>query len=257
MEFMTINPGKILWHARLQPLYGNRKNVLNSPDHLFMSPQISQAFFHGLEKSKFTYNAPVSSKDYIELTKIVVKKPLRLIRFKSAQQQKDFAEVSEIVNNYRPFSYDDIKIIKHICNETTFLDGYRAYWDQDQIAVCARSIKSKLKILGSYNFDEDMVLTQFGLNSYQLAFNRRSNPASAYYVTNNNRHQIGRKVVKIIKHYDKANAIRRKQERLQRLRIAGVTKSVKRQEAIKRRAARRAGTAKPATFKRPAMRKRA
>lgn len=91
LQFVTINPGKILWHARVQSLYGNKKNILNSPDYLYMSPQISQAFFHGLDKSKITYNAPVSSREYIELTKIVVKKPLRLIKFNNAEEQKTYA----------------------------------------------------------------------------------------------------------------------------------------------------------------------
>jgi len=253
MEFVTINPGKILWHARLQPIYGNRKNVLNSPDYLFMSPQISQAFFHGLEKSKITYNAPVSSRDYIELTKIVVKKPLRLIKFNSAKEQKNFAEVMNIVNNYKPFSYDDLKIIKHICSDTKSIDGYRAYWDQDQIAVCARSIKSKLKILGTYNFDEDTILKNLGINSYQVAFNRTIKPGSAYYVTNNEGKKTGRKVVKVIKSYEKMNAIRRKQERIERIKTPSF-KNVTRSEAIKRRAQRRLGIVKRTVFKRPVQR---
>lgn len=255
MQFITINPGKILWHARVQPLYGNRKNILNSPDYLFMSPQISQAFLHGLDKSKIAYNAPVSSREYIELTKIVVKKPLRLIKFNSSQEQRNFASVFQITNNYHSFSYDDIKLIKYICSDTKFLDGYRAHWDQDQIAVCARSIKSKLKILGSYNFDEETLLTQLGINSYQVVFNRTIKPGSAYYVTNNIGRQIGRKVVKMIKRYEKNAAIKRKQERIQRLRMPSF-KNITRAEAIKRRLTRRLGLVKTVTFKRPAMRPR-
>lgn len=255
MEFVTINPGKILWHARLQPIYGNRKNVLNSPDYLFMSPQISQSFFHGLEKSKITHNTPVSSRDYIELTKIVVKKPLRLVRFNSAKEQKNFAEVMNIVNNYKTFSYDDLKIIKYICSDTKSIDGYRAHWDQDQIAVCARSIKSKLKILGTYNFDEDTILKNLGINSYQVAFNRTIKPGSAYYVTNNQGRKVGRKVVKVIKSYEKMNAIHRKQERIERLKTPSL-KNLTRTEAIKRRERRRLGLVKPMTFKRPALRKK-
>lgn len=252
MEFLTINPGKILWHARLQPIYGNRKNVLNSPDYLFMSPQISQAFFHGLEKSKFTQNAPVSSRNYIELTKIVVKRPLRLIKFNTAKEQKEYAEVLNIVNNYKPFSYDDLKIIKHICSDTKSIDGYRAHWDQDQIAICARSIK-KLKILGTYNLDEETVLTNLGINSYQLAFNRTVKPGSAYYITTNEGRKIGRKAISIIKKYEKMNAIRRKQERIQRIKTPSF-KNITRAEAIKRREKRRLGViTKPRIFKRPVI----
>lgn len=253
LQFVTINPGKILWHARVQSLYGNKKNILNSPDYLYMSPQISQAFFHGLDKSKITYNAPVSSREYIELTKIVVKKPLRLIKFNNAEEQKTYAEGFELTNNYKPFSYNDVKIIKHICSDTKSIDGYRAHWDQDQVAVCARSIKNKLKILGSYNFDEETVLTVLGINSYQVVFNRKIKPGSAYYVTNNIGRQVGRKVVKSIKAHEKLKAIKRKQERIQRIRTPSF-KNITRAEAIKRRERRRLGLVKPTLFKRPVRR---
>lgn len=254
MQFITINPGKILWHARVQSFRNNKKNVLNSPDYLFMSPQISQAFFHGLEKSKITYNAPVSSRNYVELTKIVVKKPLRLIKFNTAQEQKNFAEGFEITNNYKPFSYDDVKIIKYICSDTNSIDGYRAHWDQDQIAVCARSIK-KLKILGSYDFDEETILTKLGINSYQIAFNRTIKPGSAYYVTNNIGRKIGRNVIKSIKAHEKLQAIKRKEERIQILKVHSF-KNITRNEAIKRRERRRIGLVKPTVLKRPVIRRR-
>lgn len=257
MEFITIKPGRILWHARLQPisiLYGERKNILNTTDHLFMSPQISQAFLHGLKISKFLFNAPVSSKYYIELTKLVVRKPLRLIHFKTAKDQKNFAIVMNIKKNFNLFSYDDLELLKFICKDTQFIDGYRAHWDQDQIAICARSIP-KMKILNSYNFHEDTVLSYFGINSNQVLFKRK--PGTAYYVSNNNKHAIGKKITKQIKRYEKANAIRRKLERLRRLRV-GSLKNLRRQEAIRRRALRRAGTIpRPVTFKRPALRKKA
>lgn len=258
VDFITIKPGRILWHARLQPisvLYGNRRNILNTKDHLYMSPQISQAFLHGLKISKFLFNAPVSAKYYIELTKLVVKKPLRLIHFKTAKNQKNFANTMNVSNNnFNLYSYDDLKLLQFICKDTKFIDGYRAHWDQDQIAICARSIP-KVKILNSYNFDEDTVLSHFGINSNQVVFRRR--PGSAYYVSNNNKHALGKKITKQIKRYEKRNAIRRKLERLQRLRV-GSLKNLRRQEAIRRRALRRAGSSvpRPSTFKRPVPRKR-
>lgn len=155
MQTVTFPKGRILWHARIQSSGNNRKNVMNSPDYLFTTPQIQQALYHGLE----IFRRRRTPGTYIELTKLRVKEPLILANMESVNTQATIAEFFKI-KNYRPFTGDDKKILEKMCKVFgSRLDGYRAIWDQDQIALCARVIRTKLERVATYTFDQNVAAT--------------------------------------------------------------------------------------------------
>lgn len=203
IETVTIRTGRILWHARWQPLFqSKRRNVMNSPDYLYTSPQISQAILHGLStKKNFTV---------VELTKLRVTKPIHLLNFKSAKQQTNYA-IHMGINNFMPFSLNDKKLFVHICGRSD-IDGYRAQWDQDQIALCAKVIRTKLEKVSSRNYTNKNVEIGFGFAPNNINFAKSSNWSRAYYSVMGNKSR-GRRLVKFVKGIEKRKAIKAKQER--------------------------------------------
>lgn len=201
-DIITIRPGRILWHARWQPLYGQRRNVMKSPDYLYTSPQVSQAILHGIS------TRPLNS--IVELTKLRVKKPIRLYNFKTPTDQYKFA-VSMGMNNFQLYTLDDIKLFKYICNSDDNPDGYRAHWDQDQIALCADIIRDKLERVSSKNFTNTEIRAKFGFGRNNIIFVKPQRKNASYYETNVKRR--GRSLVKNIKSNEKKKAIERKLER--------------------------------------------
>lgn len=198
-DIITIRPGRILWHARWQPLSGQRRNVMKSPDYLYTSPQISQAILHGLS------TRPINS--IVELTKLRVKKPIRLYNFKTPTDQYRFA-VSMGMNNFQLYTLNDIKLFRYLCKSDDDPDGYRAHWDQDQIALCADIIRDKLERVSSRNFTNRNIRVKFGFGQENITFVKPPRKNASYYETNVK--QKGRKLVKNIKANEKKKAIQQK-----------------------------------------------
>lgn len=203
IDTITIRPGRILWHARWQPLVSSkRRNVMNSPDYLYTSPQISQAILHGLStKKNFTV---------VELTKLRVVKPIHLLNFKSAKEQTNYA-IHMGINNFIPFSLNDTKLFTYICGNEK-IDGYRAHWDQDQIALCAKVIRTKLERVSSRNYNNKNIELSFGFTTNNINFSKTPNWSKSYYEVMGNKTR-GRRLVKFVKGIEKKRAIRAKQER--------------------------------------------
>ena len=106
------------------------------------------------------------------------------------------------INNFQPFTKDDVKLFKYICGSD--LDGYRAHWDQDQIALCAKVIRSKLEVVNSIIFTN----MPGGINTNNITFAKTSNWKKSYYMV-----PRIRRVVKNIKAEEKKKAIELKKER--------------------------------------------
>jgi hypothetical protein len=209
---ITIRPGRILWHARWQDKYGKRRNVMKSPDYLYTSPQISQAILHG-------FSTKPSVGTVVELTKLRVKKPIHLILFKNPTEQIIYASQMGI-NNFQPFTTNDIKLFKYVCEDA---DGYRAVWDQDQIALCAKVIREKLEKVSSKNFTNKYVSNQFGFNTTNINFMKSPSKNKAYYETSIAK-RLGRRLVKSVKRTEKNKAIELKKERKKIYQVAPLLK---------------------------------
>jgi hypothetical protein len=203
LDVITFPKGRILWHARLQwDDKGSRQNVMNSPDYLFTSPQISQALLHGV------FILGNKQMRFVELTKLKVKSPLKLIEFKTSKNQVNYSKSKGI--NLKPFGTDDIKLIQYICAHVPELDGYRAQWDQDQVTICASAIKSKLERVSTQIFRRD----QLPFFHYNVTFETpRVSSNAMYYMTTGNK-RPGRRLVRNVKAKEKANATKRKQLRV-------------------------------------------
>lgn len=212
VSVITFPKGRILWHARLQwDDSGNKKNVMNSPDYLFTSPQISQALLHGV------FILGNKQQRFVELTKLKVKSPLKLLEFKTSKNQVNFSK-SKGINLY-PFGNDDIELITYMCEHEPFIDGYRAQWDQDQVTLCARVIRQKLERVSTQIFRRD----QLPFLHHNVSFEKPSGASmtrSMYYRTMGNK-QPGRRLVKSVKAKEKENAAKRK---LLRVRTFGIGK---------------------------------
>lgn len=184
---ITLRPGRILWHARWQPVTGARRNVMNSPDYLYTSPQISQAILHGFSTRK--------KGTVVELTKLRVKKTITLINFKTPSDQIKFATYHGL-SNFRVFSQNDTKLFKFMCEDHE-IDGYRAHWDQDQIALCSKVIRDKLEKVSSTNYTDTFMQYGFGININKINFVPSKRKNASYYQTANKRH--GKKLTKVLK----------------------------------------------------------
>ena len=198
---MTLRPGRILWHARWQPMFGPGRNVMNSTDYLYTSPQISQAILHGISTKKFN--------TLLELTKLRVKKPIHLIVFKNSQEQTNYA-IHMGINNFQPYTLNNTKFFTHtrMCID---VDGYRAQWDQDQISLCSKVIHTKLERVSSLTYSNSNIKSKFGITSYNVNFRRPIGQNAMYYRTSNKTR--GRRLVKSIKATEKKKTIRAKQNR--------------------------------------------
>lgn len=196
---ITLRRGTILWHARWQPRNRpNARNVMSSPDYLYASPQIQQALYHGYQ----TYKEDT----LIQLTKLRVTKPLHLINFKSANNQRNMANVAGI--NFEPFYEDDILLIKEICkisDPDAAVDGYRAVWDQDQVAICGRVIRDKLEVVETRYFDPD----QYYVRANFVRYGR-----SAYYKAG----KAGKNLIRSIRAGEKRKALTKKALRIEEIR---------------------------------------
>ena len=214
LSVITFPKGRILWHARLQwDDAGNKKNVMNSPDYLFTSPQISQALLHGV------FILGNKQQRFVELTKLKVKSSLKLLEFKTSKNQVNFSK-SKGINLY-PFGKDDIHLITYMCEHEPFIDGYRAQWDQDQVTLCARVIRQKLERVSTQIFTKDQL--PFFHNNVYFESPRPYDPLSKrsmYYMTLGNK-KPGRRLVKSVKAKEKENAAKRK---LLRVRTFGIGK---------------------------------
>jgi hypothetical protein len=212
LSVVTFPKGRILWHARLQwDDAGNKKNVMNSPDYLFTSPQISQALLHGV------FILGNKQQRFVELTKLKVKSPLKLIEFKTSSNQVNFSK-SRGIELY-PFGTDDIHLITYLCEHEPYIDGYRAQWDQDQVTLCARVIRQKLERISTQIFRRD----QLPFLHHNISFKKPSGASttrSMYYMTMGNK-KPGRRLVKSVKAKEKENAAKRK---LLRVRTFGIGK---------------------------------
>ena len=214
LSVITFPKGRILWHARLQwDDKGNKKNVMNSPDYLFTSPQISQALLHGV------FILGNKQQRFVELTKLKVKSSLKLLEFKTSKNQVNFSK-SKGIELY-PFGTDDIHLITYLCEHEPFIDGYRAQWDQDQVTLCARVIRQKLERVSTQIFRRD----QLPFLHHNISFESPRPYApiskrSMYYMTMGNK-QPGRRLVKSVKAKEKENAAKRK---LLRVRTFGIGK---------------------------------
>lgn len=210
LSVVTFPKGRILWHARLQwDDAGNKKNVMNSPDYLFTTPQISQALLHGV------FILGNKQQRFVELTKLKVKSPLKLLEFKTSKNQVNFSK-SKGINLY-PFTKDDIHLITYLCEHEPSIDGYRAQWDQDQVTLCARVIRQKLERVSTQIFKRDQLPFLHHNVSFEKPSSKRS---SMYYMTMGNK-QPGRRLVKSVKAKEKENAAKRK---LLRVRTFGIGK---------------------------------
>lgn len=199
---VTIKPGRILWHARYQPYHENKHHVMRSKNYLYTSSQISQAVLHGfMVKEPYTF---------VELTKLRVTKPIHLLNFKSAAEQVNYARHMGL-SNFEAFSYDDTKLFKFICD--TDLDGYKAFWDQDQIALCGKVIHTKLEKVSSSQYTNINLKYGFGFTTNNIAFAKTPNRQKQYYKTRGSK-ALGRRFVKSIKRAEKDKAIKSKQERI-------------------------------------------
>jgi len=199
LNVITFPKGRVLWHARLQwDDEGPRKNVMNSPDYLFTSPQISQALLHGV--------SILGSKQgrFIELTKLKVKESLRLLEFKTSKNQVNYSSSKGI--NLKPFGVDDIKLIQYICSSVPDIDGYRAVWDQDQVTVCASVIKKKLERISRHVFRRG----ELPFGSWNVAFNTPASIKHAMYYFTMGSKKPGRRLTRSVKLKEKENAAKRK-----------------------------------------------
>lgn len=211
LKMSVINPGRILWHARIQSLGSPRKNVMKSPNYLFTSPQISQALLHGLSIHE---NRNVYGDSVVELTKLRVKKPLRLINFKYSTNQKSFANRIMNFPKFKTFGSHDIRLLKFICTKMSDrVDGYRAIWDQDQVSLCARAIQQgKLEVVIQHDFNPTE-FKQIKNAQNNITFSKPSNRniPRKYYFTG--KKTEGRQLVKVVKSVNKNIAIEAKQKR--------------------------------------------
>lgn len=150
VHIKTLPKGRILWHTRD---YNPNRPIEASPDYLFTSLQAQQSLLHGISE---TSRLPV-------IHKLKTLRPLRLIEFKTPQDQIKFAREHQIVftrkkkllpslkykyqpfRSLKPFTWDDVKVIKYICARLDF-DGYIARWDQDQVTLCMNRVKFKRDI---------------------------------------------------------------------------------------------------------------
>ena len=238
MKFVTFPKGRILWHARWQPKSGGGyRNVMESPDYLYTSPQIQQALYHGL--------ATYTGGTLIQLTKLRVKKPLSLVVLETKQDQLNMANAAHI-KNFKLFSNSDIRLLKEICKVTdpeAAVDGWRAVWDQDQIALCAKVIKDKLEVIGGRYFDPERI----EFPEVNVEFFAKG--GRGYY-----RSIVGgRQLVAGFKMSEKAKAAERKVERTAQYLRAGPSMRI-----IKKIAKKRAAVVPPAPggFKRPVKRRK-
>jgi hypothetical protein len=165
---------------------------MKSPDYLFTSPQISQALLHGIEITGYYPDR------YVELTKLRVKKPLVLLNFDTSKEQIEYA--NSLGLKIKAFGLDDIKLIEKICETQPRIDGYRAYWDQDQVTICAKAMREKLQVVGRYKFDVQKLSVQ--PDDITFVTNRKSN--LAYYMPRYKK--TGRRLVKNIKKAEKKEA---------------------------------------------------
>lgn len=210
LNVITFPKGRILWHARLQwDDGGSRQNVMNSPDYLFTSPQISQAILHGVS---ILGNKQMR---FIELTKLKVKSSLNLLEFKTSKNQVNYSKSKGV--NLKPFGSDDIKLIQYICGHVPEVDGYRAQWDQDQVTICASAIKKKLEKVSTQVFRRD----QLPFQSWNVAFNTPAKLRNSMYYFTVMSKKPGRRLVRNVKAKEKVNAAKRK---LLRVRTFGVGK---------------------------------
>lgn len=233
LNVITFPKGRILWHARLQwDDGGSRQNVMNSPDYLFTSPQISQALLHGVS---ILGNKQMR---FIELTKLKVKESLRLIEFKTSKNQVNYSKSKGV--NLRPFGTDDIKLIQYICSHVPTVDGYRAQWDQDQVTICASSIRQKLEKVSTQMFRRD----QLPFQSWNVAFNTPAKLRNSMYYFTVMSKRPGRRLVRSVKTKEKKNAAKRK---LLRVRTFGIGKKT---------APAPPSAPSGTTFKRPTLRKK-
>jgi len=210
LEVITFPKGRILWHARLQDANGgNRRNVMNSPNYLFTSPQISQALLHGV--------SILGHKEgkLVELTKLKVKEPLTLLEFKTSKNQTNYSRSKGI--NLKPFGTDDIKLIQYICSNVPEIDGYRAQWDQDQVTVCAAVIKKKLERVSTQVFRRG----DLPIGSWNIAFNTPAKVRNAMYYASVGNKRLGRRLVRGVKQKEKDEAAKRK---VLRVRTFGIGK---------------------------------
>ncbi len=236
MKFVTFPKGRILWHARWQPRYGEFRNVMESPDYLYTSPQIQQALYHGLATHK--------NETVVQLTKLRVKKPLHLVVLETQQDQLNMANAA-LIKNFKLFANSDIKLLKELCKLTdpaAAVDGWRAPWDQDQIALCARVIMDKLEIVGGRYYDPEFT-------NVNVEF--ISKAGKAYYRSTYG----GRQLVSRIKRSEKAKAAERKVERIAEYRERALRPSMR---IVKKMAKKRAapGPAPASGFKRPVKRRK-
>jgi hypothetical protein len=208
----------ILWHARYQTK--DYRNVMKSPDYLFTSPQISQALLHGIDITGYDPDR------YVELTRLRVKKPLVLVKFETSKEQIEYANMLGL--KMKAFGLDDIKLIEKICEKLPHIDGYRAFWDQDQVTLCARAMREKLEVTGRYKFD----VQRLSVQPEEITFVTSKESNLAYYIPKYK--EKSRRLIKQIKRSEKNQAI--------------VAKKI-----------RTLGKIPPAptgTFKRPALRKK-
>jgi hypothetical protein len=196
---MRIPKGKILWHARYQSIYDNRRNVMKSPDYLFTSPQMSQALLHGID---VVGDDPTRM---IELTKLKVKEPLVLLNFAQSRNQVNYARTMYGIQ-MKPFGLGDIKLIKSICAKDPIVDGYRAFWDQDQITLCARSLKKVVRV-ATYTFRSD----ELPLGPDNVSFNVNETSNMAYYISKFKK--TSRQIIKNVKRKEKVKAVTQKSMR--------------------------------------------
>jgi hypothetical protein len=194
---------------------------MNSPDYLYTTPQISQALLHGIQTHK--------EDTVIELTKLRVKEPLTLMNFTDAKHQENVAKRIGI-NNFQTFTTNDTKLFKYLC-AIDEIDGYRAVWDQDQIALCAKVIRTKLEKVSYQNYRPTNKLIN------RVTFTHGPG-VSMYYQTKGKRK--GRQIVSSVKKREKENAIRRKNERTRLYRATPVAKQF-----------RKSPSSVTSTFKRP------
>lgn len=220
MTTVTIPKGRILWHARWQPINGNRRNVMNSPDYLYTTPQISQALLHGIQTHK--------DDTIIELTKLRVREPLVLLNFKTARNQENIANKIGI-NKFQTFTTNDTKLLRQLCMIDE-IDGYRAIWDQDQIALCAKVIRTKLEKMSSQNYRPTTRLIN------KVAFTHGPGESMYYQTLGKSK---GRRIVSAVKRREKESAIQRKNERTRLYRATSIAKTFKKPPSTPRVAFKR------------------
>jgi hypothetical protein len=192
---------------------------MNSPDYLFMSTQISQALLHGVSILSYRHDK------LIELTKLKVKAPLTLIEFKTSRNQENYANNKGI--NLEPFGRDDIKLIQYICSSVPGIDGYRAQWDQDQVTVCARVIRSKLERVSTHVFRKSDLPIDVANLTFNTPEKLKDELKHAMYYMINYGKNAGKRLMRNVKKKEKENAIKRKVLRVRTFGIGNKTGGVK------------------------------